>query len=92
LIREVFQSYPHIGKVLPALGYSRAQLDALAATINDADADVVVAATPIDLGHLIQVSKPVIRARYEFAESGEPTLGSVIDDFLVRHRCAPGGG
>lgn len=78
--------------MLPALGYSRAQLDALAATINDADADVVVAATPIDLGHLIQVSKPVIRARYEFAESGEPTLGSVIDDFLVRHRCAPGGG
>jgi predicted GTPase len=85
LIRDVFRNYPHIGRVLPALRYSQVQLDALAKTINDADADVVVAATPINLGHLIQVNKPVVRARYAFAESGEPTLGSIIDSFLMRH-------
>jgi predicted GTPase len=43
---------------------------------------VVVAATPIDLAALITVNKPVVRARYEFADAGEPTLGAVIDSFL----------
>ena len=31
---QVLRAYPHIGKVLPAMGYSRQQLDDLAATIN----------------------------------------------------------
>ncbi len=84
-IREVFGHYPHIGKVLPALGYGRAQLDALRDTINGADADLVVAATPIDLAALIDLDKPVVRVRYEFAEAGEPTLASVVDDFLRQH-------
>ena len=43
---------------------------------------MVVAATPIDLAALITVNKPVVRARYEFADAGEPTLGPVIDSFL----------
>jgi predicted GTPase len=84
MIKEVFQRYPHIGLVLPAIGYSSAQLQALEATINRAEADVVVAATPLDLAHLIRVNKSVVRARYEFAEAGEPTLGSLVDDFLAR--------
>jgi predicted GTPase len=44
---------------------------------------VVVAATPIDLAALIAVNKPIVRARYEFAEAGEPTLGAVVDAFLA---------
>ncbi len=56
----------------------------LEATINSANADVVVAATPLDLAHLIRVNKAVVRARYEFAEAGEPRLGSLVDKFLAR--------
>ena len=82
MIAEVYRRYPHIGCVLPAVGYSAAELDALAATINAAAADIVVSATPIDLGHLIRIDKPVVRARYEFAEAGTPTLAAVIDEFL----------
>ena len=80
----LFARYPHIGRVLPAVGYDETQLEGLKETINRADADVVVAATPIDLAALIPVNKPVVRARYEFADAGEPTLGSVIEAFLQR--------
>lgn len=82
-IAEIYRRYPHIGRVLPAIGYSDAELAALAATINAAAADVVVAATPIDLARLIHVDKPVVRARYEFAEAGTPTLAAAIDAFLA---------
>ena len=33
-IAEVFRRYPHIGKVLPAMGYSAKELGELQATIN----------------------------------------------------------
>jgi predicted GTPase len=45
-------------------------------------ADVVVTATPCDLTALIDIDKPVVRARYEFAEAGEPRLGALIEGFL----------
>jgi len=83
-VREVFAAYPHIGPVLPAVGYDAPQLASLRETINHADADVVVAATPIDLAALIALDKPVIRARYEFADIGEPTLASIVDAFISR--------
>jgi predicted GTPase len=81
-VRAVFARHPHIGPVLPAVGYDAAQLEELRATINRAAADVVVAATPLDLAALIKLDKPVVRARYEFADAGEPTLGSLVDSFL----------
>ena len=81
-IAEVYARYPHIGAVLPAVGYHPAQLEALRETINRADADVVVAATTCDLAALIDIDKPVVRVRYEFAEVGEPGLGSLVEAFL----------
>jgi predicted GTPase len=83
-IAEVYARYPHIGSVLPAMGYFPAQLKALAETINNAEADVVVAATPSDLSSLITLNKPVIRAHYEFAEVGKPSLSALVEQFLVR--------
>jgi predicted GTPase len=73
-IRAVFEAYPHIGKVVPAVGYDVTQLAALAATINAAPADAVVSGTPADIARLLAVDKPVLRARYEFAETDEPRL------------------
>jgi predicted GTPase len=80
----VFQAYPHIGMVLPAVGYGEAQLRALAATIQGSPADVVVSATPIDLGQLIRCDKPIIRARYEYAAADGDGLAPFIDAFLAR--------
>jgi len=81
-IAGVYAQYPHIGSVLPALGYHPAQLEALRATIAAVDADVVISATPCDIGALIDIDKPVVRARYEFAEDGEPGLGDLVETFL----------
>jgi predicted GTPase len=81
-ITALYRQYPHIGAVLPAVGYHPSQLADLRETINAADADVVVSATPCDLAALIEINKPVVRARYEFAEVGEPGLGALIDEFL----------
>ncbi|HAC64271.1 MAG TPA: GTPase [Cyanothece sp. UBA12306] len=82
-IAAVYASYPHIGPILPAMGYFPAQLKALETTINNADVDVVVAATPSNLSSLMQLNKPVVRAHYEFAEVGEPSLSSQIEQFLA---------
>lgn len=81
-LAQAFYKYPHIGKVLPAMGYSQQQLADLAATINGSRAEIVVTGTPTDLRHLMQLEKPVVRARYEYGESQEPGLGALVDDFL----------
>jgi len=81
-IADVYRRYPHIGAVLPAVGYHPSQLEALRETINAAEADLVVAATTCDLQALIQIGKPVVRACYEFAEVGDPGLGRLVDAFL----------
>lgn len=69
-IAAVYAQYPHIGPVLPAMGYSAAQLEGLRQTINRANVDVIVSGTPIDLAALIDVKPPILRARYEFAAVG----------------------
>jgi predicted GTPase len=83
-LQRVFQAFPHIGHVLPAVGYSAAQLAALEQTINNVNADVVVSATPIDLGRWLNIGKKLVRARYEMMETGEPRLSSLVDAFLAR--------
>ncbi len=77
-LADTFATHPHIGSVLPAMGYGDAQLRELAATIRAADCDVVVAATPMDLERLIEVGCPVRRATYELEEIGRPGLGDVL--------------
>ena len=89
-IAAIYRTYPHIGKVLPAVGYSAEQLEALAATIEASSAEIVVSATPIDLARLIATGKRIVRARYEYAEIGSLALSSFVDQFLERSG-APGG-
>jgi predicted GTPase len=82
-IAEVYATYPHLHSVLPAMGYSAEQLQALQDTINNTPTDVVVSATPIDLEALIEVNKPIVRAYYEFAEASEPGLAAQVQQFLT---------
>lgn len=81
-----FQEHPHLARVLPALGYDDAELESLAETIRRVPADVIVSGAPFDLGARVHPDKPVVRARYDFAEVGEPSLGSIVDTFLTEHR------
>jgi predicted GTPase len=77
-IREIFEQWPQLTNVLPAMGYSDGQLWELATTINTAECDVVVTGTPIDLGRLIQSRHPIRHVRYELEEVGSPTISDVL--------------
>lgn len=82
-ITETFQKYPEIGMLLPAMGYSEKQVRDLELTVNKADCDVVVSATPIDITKLIKVDKPIVRVKYELQEIGHPDLEDVLKDFQM---------
>jgi predicted GTPase len=77
-IRETFQQYLHIGPVIPAMGYSSEQIRDLEYTINHADCDLVLFATPIHLTRIISINKPTQRVLYEYRDHGTPTLEELL--------------
>ena len=91
-LQETYRRYPHIGPVLPALGYYAAQIEALRDCIDACDADAVVSGTPIDLAALLRVNKPVLRARYEFADVQSPLIADEVGRAALycQHRHAIG--
>lgn len=82
-LREVFTRYPHLGSVLPAMGYSPRQLAELEQTIWDTPCDVIVEATPAHLDRLIDLPVPVVRVGYEMAECGGPALEEILRDAVA---------
>ena len=83
-ITDTFKKYPHLGTALPAMGYGDKQTADLEQTINAIDCDTVLYATPMDLGRLINIDKPLARVRYELADLDGPTLGAELDKFLAK--------
>ncbi|MBI4126384.1 MAG: GTPase [Deltaproteobacteria bacterium] len=81
-IEDAYTKYPHLGKLIPALGYYDAQLKDLEKTIKKTPCDVVLIGSPIDIRRVIQIDKPAMRVRYDLAEVGEPNLNTVLDEFL----------
>jgi predicted GTPase len=77
-IKGVFEKYPHMGELLPAMGYSAQQRKDLAETIDASDADVVLVATPIDLRKVIDISKPAVRALYELEVTSTPSIADLV--------------
>jgi predicted GTPase len=77
-LADTYRKYPSTGPVVPAMGYSPSQIEDLAATIEATPADTVIVGTPIDLRHLMQSSKPMVRVRYELAPRNGADLGDVI--------------
>ncbi|MEJ2639672.1 MAG: cyclic 2,3-diphosphoglycerate synthase [Desulfosarcinaceae bacterium] len=77
-LAETYQRYPHIGRLLPAMGYSAGQVADLEATINATPCDIVAMATPIDLRRLMQIDRPVTRIRYSYKDYDSPTLEGLL--------------
>jgi predicted GTPase len=77
-IDATYKKYPKTGPILPAMGYGDEMVHDLEKTINDADVDLVISATPIDLTRIIRVNKPMQRVRYELQEIGSPTLEEIL--------------
>jgi predicted GTPase len=83
-IARVFEKYPTTGDVLPAMGYGQEQIEELETTINQADVDMVLIGTPIDLTRILKINKPSQRIRYELQVIGLPTLADVIEERFGR--------
>ena len=75
---ETYRKYTHIGPLLPAMGYSRQQLADLEETINQADCDLVLFATPIHLTRIVSINKPTIRVRYEYKDHEGASLQETL--------------
>ncbi len=80
-IKQTYEKFPHLNKVLPAMGYGKQQMQELEQTINTIDCDMVLSGTPIDITRVIKPNKPVIRVRYELQEIGQPDLKTVLKKF-----------
>ncbi|MEM2133539.1 MAG: cyclic 2,3-diphosphoglycerate synthase [Candidatus Jordarchaeaceae archaeon] len=81
-IKKVFEEYPQIGALLPAMGYSPEQIGELKQTIEATDCDTVIIGTPIDLRRLLKVNKTTVRIKYELQEIGKPDLEETLENFL----------
>ena len=83
-IKGIYEKYPHVKNILPAMGYGKAQISELEQTINRAACDIVVDGSPVNLSKLIKVNKPVVNVRYELEEIGKPNLETIIRKFLAK--------
>jgi predicted GTPase len=86
-LRKVFEKFPHLHNVLPAMGYDSEQIRDLEMTIKATPCDSVVIGTPSDITHLMDIGKPSVVARYrlqiipDHAGSFNLFLDSVFDRF-----------
>ena len=85
-LAETYAIYPHVGRLLPAMGYSDQQRADLAATIARVDCDSVIIGTPIDLNRIVTIQQPTTRVYYDLQEIGKPDLAEVLADFMKKHK------
>jgi len=85
-IQKTFEKFPHLWRVLPAMGYSDMQRHELEETIRRVPCEVVVIATPIDLARTISLAKPSVRVRYEIEELGPPAIPELMAEFTRAHQ------
>src|SRR5439155_1666131 len=83
---HVVIAYPHLGSVLPAMGYGAQQIKELQDTIAASDCDVVVIGTPVDLRRVITIRKPAVRVWYELQEITKPDLEDVLKQWWAEQK------
>ena len=95
-LAQTLARYPALQHLLPAMGYGQEQMHELEETLNAMPADLVLAATPIDLNRVLHLQKPVVRVRYELeevpAEADVPTLTDLVAPIVARARAAASTG
>ncbi len=85
-IADTYRRYPHIGPVLPAMGYGDEQLADLTATIVASGCEVVVNGSPFALSRVLHLPVPVRDVSYSLSEVGHPDLADVLAPWIARWR------
>ena len=92
-LRLAWEDHPHLGPVLPALGYGPTQVWELEQTIRRVPCDAVLVATPIDLARVVRIDRPVARVRYDLDEQADAALEELLAPVIAAARAsrAPAG-
>jgi predicted GTPase len=83
-LAQVYEQYPHLKRVLPAMGYSPAQVRELEETIRRSDAEFVLDGSPVDLQPLIHVPQPILNVQYEY-DDRDHRVAELLDRFRAEH-------
>jgi len=84
-MKTVFEEFPQITEIVPAMGYNDQQIKDMEDTLNKADAEIIIDGSPIDLGKLIKSNKPIIRVNYDIEAIKSPTIEEILDQFIKKH-------
>ena len=84
-MKKLFEEFPQITEIVPAMGYNDQQIKDMEDTLNKAEADIVIDGSPIDFEKLIKSNKPIIRVNYDIEAIESPTIEEVLDDFVKKH-------
>ncbi len=85
-LKEVYKNYPHIGRVLPAMGYSEEQIQDLEDTIRRSVCDAVVIATPTNLEKRIKINQPIVKVSYDFDLDLLPLVDRFVEEQVSSQR------
>ncbi len=81
-MKEIYEDFPQITQIVPAMGYTDEQIDDLEKTLNNVKADIILNGSPIDLTKLIKINKPIVKVSYDIESIGSPTIEEVLDNFI----------
>jgi len=80
-LKKIFEDFPQITDIVPAMGYNEKQIKDLEETLNSAECDLVIDGSPIDLEKLVEINKPIVRVSYDIEALSSPTIEDIIDEF-----------
>jgi predicted GTPase len=84
-MKDVFEEFPQITEIVPAMGYTDSQIEDLENTLKNVKCDIILNGSPIDLSKLVNVNKPIIKVTYDIKAIGTPSIETVLDEFVLKH-------
>lgn len=81
-IKQAYSQYPHLTRIIPALGYGKKQMKELERSINRTPADAIVMATPVDLRKFMKLNKPAVKVDYELRVNKGLSLEMLLAEHL----------
>lgn len=84
-MKKVFEEFPQITEIVPAMGYNDEQIRDMQTTLNNIDADIIIDGSPIDLAKLVKVNKPIYRVYYDIESIQSPSIEDALDKFIAKH-------
>ncbi|MBD3195986.1 MAG: GTPase [Candidatus Lokiarchaeota archaeon] len=84
-MQKVFNEFPQITEIVPAMGYNDEQIESLENTLNNAECEIIINGSPIDLTKLINHNKPVVKVTYDIESIKSPSIEEILEDFVKKN-------